>query len=147
MLARQAWRLLQNPDSLCAKLLIARYYTNGQLLEASEELGIIRGVPTLKKLNGLIWRVGDWEQIRIQEDPWIPNGVTRRHITPRHGVLVAKVSELIDPVTETWDVFWEEDATNILVIPVRPGHEDVIAWHSDPKGVFGKTGITIFWMM
>jgi len=29
MLARQAWRLLQNPDSLCAKLLIARYYTNG----------------------------------------------------------------------------------------------------------------------
>ena len=34
------------------------------------------------------------------------------------------------------DIFWEEHAINILEILLRPGHEDVIAWHFDPKGVF-----------
>ena len=30
LLARQAWELLTKPDSLCAQLLKARYYPNGQ---------------------------------------------------------------------------------------------------------------------
>jgi hypothetical protein len=31
LLVRQAWRLIQYPDSLCAKLLKVRYYPNGTL--------------------------------------------------------------------------------------------------------------------
>jgi hypothetical protein len=70
MLARQAWRLVMAPDSLCARLLLARYYPDGDLMAAQEGPGIsyswrsiIRGIQALKK--GIIWRVGDGEQIRI----------------------------------------------------------------------------------
>ncbi|GJN35059.1 hypothetical protein PR202_gb23789 [Eleusine coracana subsp. coracana] len=34
MLAKQVWRLLCEPDSLCASVLRARYYPDGRLLEA-----------------------------------------------------------------------------------------------------------------
>lgn len=55
---------------------------------------------------------------------------------------MTKVSELNNPITNQWDaelvneVFWEEDAANILAIPVRPELEDTLAWHFDSKGTF-----------
>ena len=75
-------------------------------------------------------------------DPWIPNAVTRRPITPRGGTIFSGVSDMIDPNLGTWDrelvndIFWEEDAKHILSIPIRPDMEDTIAWHFDPKGTF-----------
>jgi hypothetical protein len=33
LLARQAWQLLAFPDSLCAKVLKAKYYPNGDLID------------------------------------------------------------------------------------------------------------------
>jgi hypothetical protein len=92
MLARQGWRILQNPDSLCAQLLNAKYGTNDSLLQAKEGPGIsyswrsiVRGLQALQK--GLIWRVGDGSQIKIWEDPWIANGISRRPFTPKGQIL------------------------------------------------------------
>ena len=34
MLAKQVWRLLREPESLCAQVLRARYYPDGKLLNA-----------------------------------------------------------------------------------------------------------------
>ena len=92
---------------------------------------LLRGLRALE--NGIIWRVGDGTQIRIWEDLWIPAGVTRCLRTPRGATLHTRVAELIDPVTGNWDhllvndTFWEEDATNILAIPIRLHREDTIA--------------------
>ena len=36
ILARQGWRLLANPESLCAKVLRAKYFPDGNLLEVLE---------------------------------------------------------------------------------------------------------------
>jgi hypothetical protein len=70
MLAKQGWRLIQNPDSLCAKILKAKYYREGQVLYAKPRTGmsytwrsILRGLELLKK--GVVWRVGNGDNIRI----------------------------------------------------------------------------------
>jgi hypothetical protein len=33
MLARQAWRLIEYPNSLCARVLKGKYFTNGELVD------------------------------------------------------------------------------------------------------------------
>jgi hypothetical protein len=70
LLARQAWRLLQHPETLCARILKAKYYPNGFLLDtvfsgngSSTWHAIEYGLELLKQ--GVIWRVGNGSNIRI----------------------------------------------------------------------------------
>jgi hypothetical protein len=92
--------------------------------------------------EGLIWRIGNGENVNIWEDPWIPKGLTRKPATPRGANILSKVSELINPVTGEWDeqliakIFWPEDASEILRIPIADNLEDWPAWYFDTKGLF-----------
>ena len=70
MLAKQAWRLLQTPDSLSARLLKSVYYPNSNILEAN--LGghpsqvwraIVEGRDVL--IQGLIRRIGNGASTNI----------------------------------------------------------------------------------
>jgi hypothetical protein len=79
LLARQAWRLIAFPDSLCARLLKAKYYPVGELTNTSfiknaspGWQGVMHGLELLKK--GIVWRVGNGKKIRIWRDNWIPRG-------------------------------------------------------------------------
>lgn len=69
MLAKQVWRLLLEPQSLCARVLRAKYYPDGCLLKAKPKSGssftwqILAGLECFKK--GYIWRVDDGSQIDI----------------------------------------------------------------------------------
>jgi len=70
ILAKQVWRLLCNPESLCARVLRARYYPDGKLLNARMKRGssytwqsVLAGLDCFKL--GYIWRVGDGTQIKI----------------------------------------------------------------------------------
>jgi hypothetical protein len=89
-------------------------------LKAEEQKGIsyswrsiVRGLEAIKE--GIIWRVGNGDDINMWVDPWIPRGTTRRPITPRRNNILTRVSELIDPQTGNWDgelvrdIFWEDD--------------------------------------
>jgi hypothetical protein len=76
LLARQAWRLLKKPDSLCARLLKAKYYPNGNLLDtvfssdaSASWKGVEHGLELLKK--GVIWRIGNGKKVRIWRDNWL----------------------------------------------------------------------------
>ena len=108
MLAKQVWRLLESPDSLCAQVLRAKYYPDGNLLAAGPKKGssftwqsLVAGIQTFER--GCIWRIGNGEQIKIWEDAWIPSSPNRKIISSRGGALITKVSERISPVTEQWD--------------------------------------------
>ena len=65
-------------------------------------------------------------------DPWIPRGCTRRPASPRArgSSILSKVSELIDPHTDSRDeqlvrdTFWPEDAEEILRILVNQDLQD-----------------------
>jgi hypothetical protein len=108
MLAKQVWRLITDPNSLCAKVLRAKYYPDSNILKAGPKSGssftwqsILAGVATFKR--GYIWRVGNGEDINIWSDPWIPNSPDFKLTSLRGNAVYTKVSELINPATETWD--------------------------------------------
>jgi hypothetical protein len=91
-------------DSLCARVLRARYYPDGNLLKAKLKSGssymwrsVIHGLQTFN--NRCIWRVGENDQINIWEDAWTPTSPTRRVFMPRGNILLTKVSDLINPIT------------------------------------------------
>ena len=120
MLAKQSWRFVQDPNSLCAQILGAKYFPNGDVLSATTRnnmsytwRSILKGLKVLK--NGIIWRVGDGRSIRIWEDPWLPREWTRRPITPPRNNLLVRVDELIDQKRGIWDeelvryIFWTQD--------------------------------------
>ena len=56
LLAKQAWRLIEKPDSLCARLLKAKYFPVGNLIDTAFIQnsspcwqGIMHGLELLKK--------------------------------------------------------------------------------------------------
>jgi hypothetical protein len=77
LLARQAWRLTQYPDSLCARLLKVKYYPAGELVDTVFSIesratwkSTKHCLDLLKK--GIIWRVRSGTKINIWRDAWIP---------------------------------------------------------------------------
>jgi hypothetical protein len=147
MLVRQSWRLLQSPESLCARVLRAKYFPDGDLLSAKPQTGIsyiwrsiLKGLEVLKE--GIIWRIGDGSRVRIWKDPWFPRGSTRQPSTYKGNCELEMVADLIDHSTLAWNHqliaqhFHVDDIPIILSIPIRADSEDFIAWHFDEKGQF-----------
>ena len=104
MLAKQAWRILLNPESLCAQLLKARYFRHEDFLKVMPKKGIsytwrsiLEGRDLIKQ--GLIWHIGVGQKVNIWEDPWVLRGSTRRPSTVRGQILLQKVCDLIDPIS------------------------------------------------
>nr|XP_040258536.1 uncharacterized protein LOC109764695 [Aegilops tauschii subsp. strangulata] len=147
LLARQAWRLLINPHSLCAQVLKARYYPEGRLEDtvfsgnASPTWQAIQyGLELLKK--GLVWRVGDGRNIRIWRDRWIPREPSRQLITQQGTCRLRRVAELLHE-----DGAWRVDLlhryfhpTDMEVISsIRTSTrvtDDIIAWAPEKNGIF-----------
>jgi hypothetical protein len=135
------------PIPLIVRVLRAKYFPNGNILEAVAAPGIsytwrsiLKGLALLKE--GLIWRVGNGTCINIWRDPWLPVGDTRRPRSLRGRSPISLVADLLNPITGDWDVdivsslFQPEDVKAILSINVCDGMEDFLAWHFDPRGQF-----------
>lgn len=108
LLAKQGWRILTQPDSLCARVFRARYFKNGGFLQATcprrasfTWRGIIHGRNLLKE--GLIWRVGSGRNIQIDKDKWIPRAGAQCPIGRKLEGRAETVADLLDSNGKSWD--------------------------------------------
>jgi hypothetical protein len=107
LLAWQAWRLISDPGSLCARVLKAMYYLHRQLQDmvfagnaSSTWQAILHGLELLKKC--LIWRIGNGQQVPVWRDPWIPQPFSYRPLSTQGECRIRRVSGLLDNVLGTW---------------------------------------------
>jgi hypothetical protein len=76
LLVRQAWCLIQFPESLCARLLKNKYFPNGELVDSVFSAdssptwrAVVHGLNLVKQ--GIIWSIGLGSKVNIWCDPWI----------------------------------------------------------------------------
>lgn len=146
--ARQGWRLIRNPESLCARVLKSKYYPKGDILDtifftdaSPAWRGIEFGLELLKE--GLIWRVGNGRRIHISRDQWIPHKTGLRMAEFIRRSRLRWVNQLIHPDTNTWNtnlvrnIFHPFDVDEICNIWLPTiSMEDHVAWHYDKTGMF-----------
>ena len=123
LLARRAWRVLNNPNSLSSLILKATYFPETGILEA--ELGahpsqiwraIIDGRDIMKQ--GIIRRIWTGEDTMIWEHNWIPRDAIPRPIVSLVHDPPTRVHELIEQTTATW----KEELVRSVFIPTSHQH-------------------------
>ena len=135
LLARQVWRILYEPDTLSARILKAVYYPESDILVASVGSNpsliwrsLCDGRDMLKQ--GLIRRIGNGTTTELWDTNWIPRDFQLRLICPRSNDPPSMVSELICPVTRTWNMqkikehLLSMDADVVKQIPINFVHHD-----------------------
>jgi hypothetical protein len=130
LLAKQSWSLWKNPESLVAKLMKAKYYPEGSIIDAKVEArpsfawkGIYSSCETLKE--GLIWPIGKGATVRIWKDRWVSNPPTFCILSPSTVLSSnATVKELFEPDLKKWNVplleqfFSKKEVQLIQSIPI-----------------------------
>jgi hypothetical protein len=108
MLGRQCWRLLTEPQSLCARVLKGRYFPNGDFWHADKPRtasytwrSILFGKELLRQ--GIHWGIGNGQSTQILSDRWIP-GVQPEYIRLLSPLPeAATVDLLIDADNGAWN--------------------------------------------
>jgi hypothetical protein len=108
LLARQDWRMIASPNSLCSTVLCVRYLKDGDFMFASCPIrasftwrSIFHGRDLLKE--GLIWKVGDGSRTNVYYHNWIPRATLKHPLGHRPDVDVEKIGELLFPNGAGWD--------------------------------------------
>lgn len=150
LLAKQAWRIFDNPEALWVKVLKGCYFPNSGFAQARRKRGdswawtsILHGRDVI--LKSARWLVGDGETVNIQEDRWLASGEI---IEGQRGVQVTRVRELIDGNNKSWNLnrirhhFDPGITKKILETPIRrTTGQDLLCWPPSKSGEFSvKSG-------
>lgn len=87
MLAKHGWRLLTKHESLCARVLKHRYFRGTDFLWTTKgHNSSLTWQSILERrvvLNdGVRWRIGNGETVKVWLDPWIPGQLNMRPFGP-----------------------------------------------------------------
>lgn len=144
LLAKQGWRILQEPHSITAMILKAKYFLEAKL--GNRPSFAWRSIFNCRELlqQGLWWRGGDGRQIKILGDRWLPSPTSFSVQSPQRVLPGnAKLAELIDPELKNWNtallnaVFSEVEANVIAGIPLSPIlPRDCLIWKGTSNGLF-----------
>ncbi|KAL9426438.1 hypothetical protein AB3S75_033257 [Citrus x aurantiifolia] len=155
LIAKQSWRIIQNPESLLTKILQAIYFKSCEFLQAklrSKPSFIWRSILWGRQIiqKGMRWRIGSGDSVQVYKSQWIPRPQNFKPIAPATLSEDANVACLID-ANHQWKEtlihqhFSKEDAEKILQIQLPNSPQpDQILWHYDKKGQYSvKSGYQI----
>ncbi|XP_019097316.1 PREDICTED: uncharacterized protein LOC109131143 [Camelina sativa] len=153
LLGKIGWRILNNLDCLLARVLLGKYCTTTSFLDSkcpsSASHGwrsILVGRDLIKKKLG--WVVGDGQDIRIWQDPWLSTSMLTQPMGPAPmGSKDWRVKDLF--LTNSFD--WDESRVREvlpdsahLILPIKPsrlGARDRQVWVGNPSGEYStKSG-------
>ncbi|KAG7551463.1 Zinc knuckle CX2CX4HX4C [Arabidopsis thaliana x Arabidopsis arenosa] len=148
LLAKQAWRLLQFPDSLFARFLKSRYYPQTDFLNAGMGTrpsyawkSILHGRDLLSK--GLVKNIGNGKSFRVWIDDWIEDDGWRAPYRRNYFFNPdLRISELINWDKRIWDPqklefhFPPLDILRINKIKPVTELEDFYSWKHNKSGDF-----------
>ncbi|XP_026399730.1 uncharacterized protein LOC113295613 [Papaver somniferum] len=138
LLTKLAWRMLNEPDSLC--FIILKHMSNVSWLWRA----ICKGLEVIK--NYYCWEISNGKSINIWKDVWVPSlGVK---VNSRFSSLgMVKVEQLIDSYTKSWNMnivnalFSPDIVQEIAKIRIPMIGKDQIRWTrsrndgSTPSGI------------
>ena len=150
LIAKLAWMIVSNRDSLCMQVLRAKYKIKQDWLRADPPKTaspIWRAIESAKSiiLKGACYLIGDGSSVEIWRDPWVPwfQDFTPKSRDVNSNQPPLKVSKLIDPDLHCWRaslvtrLFDPESTQAILSIPIPLSPSpDKLIWVLDPKGAF-----------
>uniref|UniRef100_A0A2N9F8H0 Reverse transcriptase domain-containing protein n=1 Tax=Fagus sylvatica TaxID=28930 RepID=A0A2N9F8H0_FAGSY len=148
LLAKQGWRLMQNPNTLLHRVLKAKYFPDCTFMEAQIPSHASYSWRSLAQARHVIrlgtrWRIGTGTKVNIWRDNWINANSLGKIVSPQQLLPeFAKVSDLIDPETHNWkeqlidSIFLPEEAEKIKSIPLCPNRQDSLVWLGTPTGTF-----------
>uniref|UniRef100_A0A2N9H629 Reverse transcriptase domain-containing protein n=1 Tax=Fagus sylvatica TaxID=28930 RepID=A0A2N9H629_FAGSY len=150
LLAKLAWMVVSNRNSICMKLVRSKYKVRGDWLfkdPVKNSSPLWRAIEKTKKLitKGACFLVGDGTSINVWKDPWIPwlQDFKARPKNDNDQQFPIMVSSLIDSNSHCWKQELLEqlfdsatkEAINKITIPLRP-RNDKIVWLLEKNGLF-----------
>ncbi|CAH9102969.1 unnamed protein product [Cuscuta epithymum] len=149
MLGKQVWCIIKQPNSFISRILRARYFPRGEVLEAgvgsSPSLiwrSIVAALPAVR--DRLMFRIGYGTSIRVWKDKWIPfDGGGRTAGGMISELEDTTVKSLMKEDGSNWDcdvlrdIFNEEDCEAISGIPLKGLHgKDELIWAAEKNGKY-----------
>lgn len=148
LLAKIGWRLIKEPTSLLAQVLLGKYARDSSFLEctlsSSPSHGwrsIIEGRDLIRK--GVGWVVGNGEKIRIWQDPWLSYVTPTAPIGPYSPAASSlRVSELLCPLSNTWDIpqirlhLPQYEEMILKIVTSTTPVEDALVWLPEKSGSY-----------
>lgn len=150
LLAKQCWRIINNPDSFWVKILKARYFPHCSFYDAVKGSRASWGWNSILSGRDIIiekalWQVNNGKSIDVWRDAWLP-GIPGGKITPittNNRFTPLAVNKIIDEDSANWRIkhivpfLHEKEAKIIRAIPLCNLHEnDRLIWPLDKHGCY-----------